>query len=227
MKRASFAIAASTLLGFGVARPGILEAQEPARLPSRFIPRVSAAGAFDARHNGRGDPEMYLGLATLEWNTNVTGLALRVDGVYARRDYIYRVEQPCMTCDRIGNSYAFLSSKVTGAGGMVGATYDLRHHGAFRPYVLGTGGIVQTHDKFAAGTTTVPACATTVCLLAAATGVTQRNDRPVKTAAQLGAGVVYSWRWVSVLAETRYIAVDYANTRGLNGAVPVSLGVRF
>jgi hypothetical protein len=57
--------------------------------------------------------------------------------------------------------------------------------------------------------------------------VTQRNDRPAKTAAQIGPGVVYSFAWLSFLAEARYMAVDYANPRGLNGAVPIALGVRF
>jgi len=231
MKRASFAMVVS-LLGTA-SHAERLAAQEPLRVANRFVPRVSVGGAFDARNNGRGDPEMYFGLATLEWSTRVPGLALRADGLYARRDRIDRSEPLCgPTCDPIPGAplaFSYLSSKVTAAGVMVGVTYDLRRHGAFRPYVLGSGGVVQTHDKFSAGTATLPVCEVDPCIwaLAANSVVTQRNDRPVSVGAQVGVGLVYSWRWVSVLAETRYMAVDYANTRGLNGAVPVSLGLRF
>jgi hypothetical protein len=230
MKRASFAMVLS-LLG-PVSYTELLPAQEPIRVANRFVPRVSIGGAFDARNNGRGDPEMYFGVATLEWRTRVPGLALRADGTYARRDRIDRSEALCgATCDPLPGApqrFSFFSSKVTAAGAMVGVTYDLRRHGAFRPYVLGSGGVVQTHDKFSAGTAALPLCEVNPCALAlAAYPVRQRNDRPVSVAAQVGVGLVYSWRWISVLAETRYMAVDYANTRGLNGAVPVSLGLRF
>jgi hypothetical protein len=203
-----------------------LSAQGPDRAPSRLLPRVSVAVAFDARNKLRGDPEMNLGLASLEWPTRVTGLTFRVDGIYAHRDRIDRQQQPCIACDRIGNGYAYFTSRVTAAGGMAGVSYDLRRRRALRPYLLAGAGAVQTHDKFTAGTTPSFIC-TTVCVLPATGPSVVRNDRPLSGAAQVGAGIVYSWRWVSAVAETRYMAVAYANTRGLNGAVPVSLGVRF
>ena len=104
------------ILASSVIPAAALPAQEPARLPTRFIPHVSVAGGLDARNDGSGDPEMYFGLATLEWRTRVSGLSLRVDGIYANRDRINRFETPCITCDRVGSDYSFLSSKVTGAG---------------------------------------------------------------------------------------------------------------
>lgn len=230
MKRASFAIVVS-LLG-SVSDTARLSAQEPVRVANRFVPRVSLGGAFDARNNGRGDAEMYFGLATLEWGTRVPGLALRADAIYARRDRISRLDPPCgVTCDPSPGApleLSFLSSKVTAAGAMGGVTYDLRRDGAFRPYVFGSGGGVQTRDKFSAGTMTLPACEVHPCTWALiGSPAIQRNDRIVSVAAQVGVGIVYSWRWVSVLAETRYMAVDYADTRGLNGALPISLGLRF
>jgi hypothetical protein len=230
MKQPSFTIVVSL---FGIAsQTGPLSSQEPLRVENRFVPRVSIGGAFDARNNGRGDPEMYFGLATLEWSTRVPGLALRADGLYARRPRINRSEPLCgPTCDPIPGApqtFSFLSSKVTAAGAMAGVTYDLRRRGAFRPYVLGSGGVVQTHDKFSAGTATLPVCDVHPCTWALiGSPAMPRNERPVSVGAQVGVGVVYSWRWISMQAETRYMAVDYANTRGLNGAVPVSLGIRF
>jgi hypothetical protein len=229
MKRTWSAIALVTLVASSAALSTAATAQEPVRLPTRLIPRVSVAGGLDARNDGSGDPEMYFGLATLEWGTGVSGLSFRVDGVYANRDRINPVEAPCITCGRVGTDNAFLSSKVTGAGALVGATYELRHGRAFRPYILGGAGMILTHDKSTSGKFRYPTCGVETCNMVAAIAgpVTQRNDRPTKAAAQLGAGLVYSWQWVSVLAEARYLAVDYANPRGLNGAVPISLGVRF
>ena len=228
MKRASFAMVVS-LLGTG-SHAERLTAQEPLRVANRLVPRVSLGGAFDARNNGRGDPEMYFGLATLEWSTSVPGLTLRADGIYARRSRISRWEPVCgPTCDPIPGApqmYSTMYSKVTGAGAMVGVTYDLRRDGAFRPYVLGSGGVVQTNDKFSSGTVRWPLCDSDVCALPAPP-VNQRRVRPVSVAAQAGVGLVYSWRWVSAFAETRYMAVDYAPARGLDGALPVSLGLRF
>ena len=54
-----------------------LPSQEPRRVSDPRIRRVSVAGAYDVRSNGACAPEMYVGLATLEWTTRVTGLALR------------------------------------------------------------------------------------------------------------------------------------------------------
>jgi len=232
MKQAVSVIAVALLIASG-AYPSNLSAQEPTRSPSRFVPRVSLAGAFDARNNGRGDDEMYLGLTTLEWTTRVTGLALRADAIYARRDWIYR-RHDLPDCNTIcaltpgTGRFAYMASKVTAAGAMAGATYDLRYRGALRPYVLASAGVVQTRDKFRAGTATTFTCEKACTLAAPATGpAIVREDRPISPAAHVGAGLVYSFPWVSVLAEARYLAVAYGNTRGLNGAVPVSLGLRF
>jgi hypothetical protein len=223
MHRASFVIAIATLLGNACAVE--TAAAQSATIPSRLIPRVTAAGAFDARNNGRGDPEMYLGIASLEWGTSASGLALRLDGLYARRDRISHVDSPCDDCDRLGNGASYYSSKVTGAGALIGATYTLLRHRPFRPYVLGGVGVVRTHDRFVAGV--MPPPCTSICLAVARRAPTvDRNERPMSAAANAGVGAVYSWDWFSVLAEARYLAVGYANTRGLDGAVPVSLGVR-
>lgn len=229
MKRTSFAIVISLL---GTALPPMeLSSQEPLRFADARIPRVSVAGAFDARNNGRSEPEMYLGLATLEWTTRLTGLALRVDGFYAARDRLTRFEPTCgPTCDPLPgtNNISFLSSKVTAAGALVGVTYDVRRSGAFRPYILGSVGAVRSNDRFTTGvtSTTLP-CVNPCTIIPLGAPSHQRSERPLSAAAQVGLGLVYSWRWFSVFGETRYMAVDYANTRGLNGAVPVSLGVRF
>ena len=50
MKQAVSVIAVALLIASG-AYPSNLSAQEPTRSPSRFVPRVSLAGAFDARNN--------------------------------------------------------------------------------------------------------------------------------------------------------------------------------
>jgi hypothetical protein len=223
MQRASFATVVSVLLA-GVS--GLANAQEPSRLDGRLMPRITVAGAFDARNNGSGDPELYLGLATLEWNTRVRGLAVRVDGMYAQRDRINhaRCAERCESLPGVA-VYSFLSSKVTAAGAMAGITYALRSRGAVRPYVLAAAGLMRSHDKFVSGTQIVcPACAT---VNVTAPALESRNEQPLSAAAQAGVGVAYSLRWFSVLAESRYVAVDYQNTRALNGAVPVSLGIRF
>ena len=224
MKRALFAVAAATVLMLCRGEP--LAGQEASRLQSGLIPRISVGGAFDARNNGRGDAEMYLGLASLEWTTNVTGLALRLDGIYAKRDRIDRRQTLPETVPGI-MPFSFFSSKVTAAGAMAGVTYDLRRGGDFRPYVLASAGAVKTHDRFASGTTFIcPAC-TTIALNMVAPALTVRQERPLAGAAQFGAGMVYSFPVVSILAEARYMTVSYGNTRGLNGAVPVSLGLQF
>ena len=223
MIRASSSIAFVLSIAWAAADVTALSAQEGRQSSSKFIPRVSLSGAFDARNNGRGDPEMYLGLASLEWNTRVTGLALRADAIYARRDRITRQEQPCIACDRVGNGYSFFSSKVTAAGGMIGASYDVQARRGVRPYVLVGAGLVRIHDKFASGTASYSCIG--LCLASATALPIVRNERPVSGAVQAGVGLAYSWRWLSALAETRYMAADYANTRGLNGAVPVSLGL--
>ena len=224
MHRASFVIAIATLLGNAFAL-GSAAAQAATVIPNRLIPRVTAAGALDARNTGRGDPEMYLGLAMLEWRTAVSGLAVRVDGLYASRDRVSHVEQPCVDCDRRGNGSSYYSSTVTGAGVLIGATYTMVRHRPFRPYALGGVGVVRTHDRFVAGV--MPPPCTSICVaVAPVTAAVDRNDRPMSAAAHAGVGAVYSWDWFSVLAEARYMAVNYANTRGVNGAVPVSLGVR-
>ena len=228
MKRASFVVVLVSVVG--AASPiSHLVAQGSARFPSQLVPRVSVGGAFDARNNGRGDDEMYLGLATLEWNTNVRGLSLRADGLYARRDWIHR-RQPLPECDPtcapgVLGGFTYSTAKVTAAGAMLGVAYDLFSSRAFRPYVLASGGVVQTHDKFVAGTAPVFDCPTacTLASIARAPDI-ERNVRPVRVAAQVGAGASYSVRWVSVFAEARYMTVDYPYARGLNGAVPVSLG---
>ena len=184
--------------------------------------RVSIAGC---------EPEMYLGLATLEWTTRLTGLALRVDGFYAARDRLSRFEPTCgPTCDPLPgtNNISFLSSKVTAAGALVGVTYDVRRSGAFRPYILGSVGAVRSNDRWTKGvTSTNLPCVNPCTITPIGSPSIQRSERPLSAAAQVGVGLVYSWRWFSVFGETRYMAVDYANTRGLNGAVPASLGLRF
>ena len=231
MKRTSFAIVIS-LLGTPLPHTHDLWAQEPLRFSDSRIPRVSVAGAFDARTNGRREPEMYLGLATLEWAAKATGLAFRIDGIYARRGTVNRSEPTCgATCDPLPGApvtYSVLFSKLTAAGALLGVTYDVRSRGAFRPYVLGGVGAMRTHDRFASGTTTIWGCNLNPCNMPVPPNATHvRQERPLSVAAQMGLGLVYSTRWVSVFGETRYMAVDYANTRGLNGAVPVSLGLRF
>ena len=232
MKRVSFAMVVVSVVGVSFSTTP-LAAQEVMRFPGRFVPRVSVAGAFDARDNGRGDDEMYLGLASLEWATRTPGLVVRLDGLYARRDWINRREPlpeciPTCTPPATLGGFTYMASKVTAAGAMAGVTYDLRPSRAFRPYVLASAGVVQTHDKFVAGTAEPISCLT-VCTLAkpATPPRVQRNDRPVSAAAQVGTGVAYSAGWFSIFAEARYMTVDYANTRGLNGAVPVSLGLQF
>ena len=236
MKRASFAMAAATLLGSTLGSSG-LRAQESPRDWTRFVPRVSMAGAFDARNNGRSDPEMYLGLMSLEWDTRVPRLSLRVDGIYAKRDWATRLARNCagrgsVDVDCIlpgGATHSFFASKVGAAGGMIGVTYDLRERSAFRPYILTGAGMVRSHDNNVAGRfTPIAPCPTAECIIAAVgQPATQRNERPLTAAAQIGGGMALSLPWVSVFAEARYYAVGYSNTRVLRGAVPVSLGLRF
>jgi hypothetical protein len=228
MKRASFAMVLVSVVG--AASPiSHLMAQGSARFRSQLVPRISVGGAFDARNNGRGDDELYLGLATLEWHTGVRGLALRADGLYARRDWVNR-RQPLPACDPtcapgVFGGFTYSTAKVTAAGAMLGATYDVLWRGAFRPYVLASGGVIQTHDRFVAGTAPMFECPTACILTSIARAPdAERNVRPVRAAAQVGAGASYSIRWVSVFAEARYMTVDYPYARGLNGAVPVSLG---
>lgn len=229
MKRASFALVLVSLVAASLSSAE-LGAQETMRFPSRFVPRVSLAAAFDARNNGRGEDEMYLGLASLEWSTHTPGLAVRLDGIYARRDWIDRRQPlpeciPTCTPPATLGGFSYMASKVTAAGAMAGVTYQLRPGHALRPYVLASAGVVQTHDKFFAGTADPITCPT-ACILpaSAASPRVARNDRPVSAAGHVGTGVAYSAGWISIFAEARYMTVDYANTRGLNGAVPISLG---
>jgi hypothetical protein len=86
-------------------------------------------------------------------------------------------------------------------------------------------GAVQTNDRAIRRTRIVcPAC------LASADYITtpvRTNDRTVTGAAEWGAGAAFRWRWVSVVGEARYIVVANGTARGLNGAFPFALGLRF
>ena len=169
---------------------------------------------------------MYFGLATLEWTTRVTGLALRADGVYAKRERFDRFEPSYGGCELSpgATDASYLSSKITAAGALIGVTFDLGR-GPFRPYVFGSAGAVRTHDRFTSGVTSYPTCEPTCLLPLNAAG--ERHERPLSAAGQVGLGLAYSFPWFSVVGETRYTAVGFSTTRGLDGAVPVSLGMRF
>jgi hypothetical protein len=197
-----------------------------------LIPHVSVAGAFDLRNAESRYPNMYLGFANLDWRTGVPGLGIRLEGLYASRardDRLY--PQGCgplcgSALDAVSIS-ALYSVKVSAKGALVGATYDLISRGRLRPYVVGGAGAVETHDKSVTGS--VLRCAAEACaaLNYAAAPLMVRDERPVSAAATIGAGAVYSWRWISVVGEARYFAVSGGAARGLNGALPLSLGLRF
>ena len=225
MKRASVAIAAVALVAstFGLASE--VAGQEPARFPRQLIPRVSVAGALDVRSNKLGDHETYFGLGALEWDTKVNGLAFRLDGLYARRDWGTQVE-PLPDAPPMFVRFAFQGSKATAAGALAGLTYDLRQRGAFRPYVLASAGLLQTNDRVSRGISFM-CTGECVTIASSAPAVTVQQQKRLTGAAQMGAGIVYSFPWVSLFADARYMTAGYSKTRALNGAVPVSLGVRF
>ena len=207
-------------------------AQEPIRAGSRFVPHVSVAGAFDLRNAESRYPAMYLGFANLDWSTGVPGLGIRLEGLYASRARDNRLyPQDCgplcgSGIDAIAIS-ALYSVKVSAKGALVGATYDLISRGRFRPYVVGAAGAVETHDESVTGS--VLRCAAEICaaLNYAGPPLMVRDERPVSAAATIGAGAVYGWRWISIVGEARYFAVSNGASRGLNGALPLSLGFRF
>ena len=222
MYRASFALVASLAIRASAS------AQEPMRAGSPLIPHVTASGAFDLRNGQTGHPPMYLGVASLEWPTRISGLGVRLDAVYAKRKPDIRVhpDECGASCNPGIGTTSVYSSRVTGQGAFAGATYDLVRHGAFRPYLTGGVGAVQTHHKFIIGTSWV--CRAEICALAnGASPLRFGDDRPVSGAATIGLGAVYTWRWVSVVGAARYYAVNNGITRGLNGGFPVSLGLRF
>lgn len=224
MKRASFAITvASALLGMVAVHSAGLAAQEPVRLGSRFIPHLAAAGGFDLRNGVTSSPAMYFGTASLQWSTSAPGLGLRLDGVWAvRGQRILLYADGCGPACAGDRNYW---SKLSARGAFLGATYDLVREGAFRPYLLGGAGAVQTLDRSITRLAEPRAIDARSCTLRGA--LTYCSRRPISGAAQVGLGAVYSWRWISVLAEARFFAVDYRTTRGLNGAFPLSLGLRF
>jgi hypothetical protein len=222
MDRTLFAIISCSAVVPLIGLADALCAQEPNRAGSPLIPHVAAAGALDLRNGETRHQPMYLGLTTLEWSTRVPGLGLRLDGVYAGRREDFRLWPQFEPGARVVTENVYYS-KVRGQGAFAGATYELVHRGRFRPYALAGVGAIRTHEKSVTGTTTL---CTAICL-AEATMPTTRNERPLNGAAQAGVGAVYTWRWVSVVAETRYFAVANRNVRGLNGALPLSLGVRF
>ena len=168
---------------------------------------------------------MYLGLAALEWDTKVTGLALRLDGLYARRDWASQLTPLPDDPPMFANRFAFRGSRVSAAGALVGLTYDFGLRSAFRPYVLGSTGLVRLNDRVTSGVSFM--CTGTCVMLASAPAMNVQQNRPLTGAAQVGAGFVYAFPWVSLVADARYMTVNYSPTRGLNGAVPVSLGLRF
>lgn len=206
-----------------------LGAQEPVRVGSRLVPHVAVSGALDLRNGESRFPAMYLGLASLEWGTAIPGLGARLEGLYASRSRENRLYPDCgFSCSPPpdNNSLATYSSKVSAKGVLIAATYEIVRQGAFRPYVLGGVGAVQTHDESITGT--IFLCSARFCTTSnPAGGLTLRDERPISGAAHIGVGTVYTWRWVSVMGEVRYFAVTNGVSRGLNGALPVSLGVRF
>jgi hypothetical protein len=230
MEHTSFTIALSVAAAATIAGSAPAAAQDTH--PDRWlIPHVGAAAALDARNGESRWSDMYLGSATLEWETPVPSLGIRLEGLYARRGQLNLLySQGCgATCggDPEINTSAAYSSKMTAGAGFVGVTYQTLRRGAFRQYVVGGVGAVRTHTVSASGTVARWLC-TDVCILPAgpASGYSVRNERPLSTAGNIGAGAVYAWRWVSVAGEARYIAVPNGTTRGLNGALPVSLGIR-
>lgn len=230
MEHTSFTLALSVAAAATIAGSAPAAAQDTH--PERwFIPNVGAAAALDARNGESRWSDMYLGSATLEWETPVPSLRVRLEGLYARRGQLNLVyPQGCgTTCGgdpEISTSSPY-SSKMTAVAGFVGVTYQTLRRGAFRQYVVGGVGAVRTHSVSTSGTVGRWLC-TDMCILAAsaASGFSVRNERPLSTAGNIGAGAMLTWRWVSVAAEARYVAVPNGTTLGLNGALPVSLGIR-
>jgi hypothetical protein len=229
---ALLATAVATLAGAAAS-----EAQIPFPAPHRLIPHVGVAAAVDARNGDSRWGDMYLGFATLEWATTVPRLGIRLEGLYGHRAEEILLSPGCgPLCTSVPqlSAMSVSSAKVRAAGALVGATYELRPIGRLRPYVVGGVGAIRSHFRTTYATTyattsgTPWLCASTVCTLAGPAGpVLVRNERPLSAAGQLGGGAVYTWNWISVIAEARYLAVPNGTTRGLNGALPVSLGVRF
>ena len=203
-----------------------LRAQEPVTAPS-WVPRVSLSGALDLRNISTDYSQMYLGMVGLEWRTNVRGLGLRFDGLFARRSGKNRLT--VNTCgddaDCVGYPnaaiYDVYRSKVSATGAFVGATYAIER-GAFRSYALGGIGAVQTRDRQLRGVKIVCAACNYIT-----PDPTVSDGSPISGAAQLGMGATYSLRWVFLVMEARYFAVTNGIARGLNGASPLSLGLRF
>jgi hypothetical protein len=230
MRRTSFAIALSTAAATLAADATTAGAQESARARRWLIPHVGASAAVDARNGESRWTDMYLGFATLAWDTPVPRLQVRLDGVYARRSEEIRLYGDpcgplCSTPDVA--TVPIYWSKVKAAGAFVGAAYDIGRgrQGPLRPYVVGGIGGVRGHYESLAGTT--QRCTSEVCAAQnTVSTLVRRNERPLSGAVNVGAGTAYTWRWIAVVAEARYVAVHNGTTRGLNGALPVSLGVR-
>jgi hypothetical protein len=229
MHRNSSKIVSWTVLAIALAAGGSLGAQEPTRAGSRFVPHVSAAAAVDLRNGESRYPDMYMGFANLDWSTAVPGLGVRLEGLYAarsRNDRLY--PQDCgPLCGSGGAGTALYSMKVSAKGALLGATYELVRQGHLRPYVVGGAGAIQTRDQSVTGTVFLCPIEVTCAMRNSASAVTVTDDRPVSAAAHIGAGAVYTWRWISVVGEARYFAVSNGISRGLNGALPLSLGLRF
>jgi hypothetical protein len=203
--------------------------QEPLRVGNPLVPHVSASAALDLRNGQSRYPAMYLGFANLEWSTHVPGLGIRVEGVYARRGQENRVYAVACGSDCYNPPGSIPSvvywSQTSAAGGFVGAAYDVLHGGAFRPHVMASVGAAQTHDRSIRGLT--GGCPTCAVSAGNTTPLLRTNERTVSGAAEIGAGAAYSWRWISVVAEARYVAIANGSARGMNGAFPLSLGFRF
>jgi hypothetical protein len=225
---ALLATAVATLSGAAAS-----EAQISVPAARRLIPHLGVAAAVDARNGESRWADMYLGFATLEWATTVPRLGIRLEGLYAHRAEEIFLSPGCgPLCTSVPqfSAVSVSSAKVRAAGALVGATYELRPLGRLRPYVVGGVGAIRSHVRTTYATTSATPwrCASTFCTLAGAAGpLLVRNERPLSAASQFGAGAVYTWNWLSVIAEAQYIAVPNGTTRGVNGALPVSLGLRF
>jgi hypothetical protein len=226
MHRNSFAIVSWTALVVLTAYASI-DAQEPVPAGNRLIPHIAIAGGLDMRNGESRYPDMYLGVASLEWRTRLPRLGLRLEALYASRSRDNRLQpQDCgSTCSPIPeiSLASVYSSKVSAKGALLGATYEVLRQGPLRPYVVGGIGVVQTRDEAISRTS----CSGSFCALANwVSALTIQDDRPTSGAAHVGGGASYTWRWISVVGEARYFAVTNGMSRGLNGALPVSLGVR-
>ena len=209
-----------------------LIAQEADRVGNRLVPHISASGAVDLRGGHNDYRAMYLGTAALDWSTRTPGLGLRLEAMYASRGSEPRLYpassfEPCglpEVCDARTPQY----TRVRALGVTLGATYDIIRHGRVRPYVVGGTGVVRMNQRivrrreFLCPDPCVIAAGTTPVVITTIT-----TERPMAGTAHVGAGAVLAWRWVSIVGETRYIAVTNRFPRGLNGAMPFSLGLRF